>query len=91
MSIGESRRPTGFIEYDGDVFLRVLEEREQNANFGYVIVCTTSVAAHAASCSRGGEEDNRIAQKLDIGQQIRSFLVRELGLCGIELEPDCNR
>jgi hypothetical protein len=48
------------------------------------------VAAHSAGSSRGGKEDNRIAQKLDVEQQIGLFLITERGLGGIELEPDCN-
>lgn len=91
LDIGTARRLTGLIEDDRDVFLRVLEKGEQDADFGDSVVGTAGVAAHAAGCSRGGKEDDRIAQKLDVGQQIRFLLVGELGLCGIKLEPEQDR
>ena len=38
---GMRRRCTRFIENDRDEFLGTLEERKENANFGYGVVRTT--------------------------------------------------
>jgi hypothetical protein len=77
---------TGLVEYDGHIFLRVLEQREQDADLRYGVVCAASVAAHAARCAGCGEVDDGIAQKLDVSKQILFLLLRERRFCGIELE-----
>ena len=85
--IGKSNSErTGLVEHDRNVLVRVLEQREQDADLRNRVVGASSVPTHTAGGTGSREEHNGITQQLDIGQQ-SSFLVGgELGFGGIELD-----
>jgi hypothetical protein len=67
---------TGFVEDDFDIFIRILEQGEQEGDFWDGVISTTGMAANTASGGRGGEQNDDISQELDVEQQILPLLVR---------------
>ena len=80
----DERRRTSFVEEDFNVFVRILEQGEQDGNFRNGIVSTTGVATNPTSGGGSGEENDHVSQKLDVEQQILPLFVRQLRVCRVE-------
>lgn len=79
---------TSFVKEDFNVFVRTLEQGQQDGDLRDGIISATGMTADPTGGSRRGEEDDGVSQKLDVEQQIFPLFIRQLGV--LRVKRDSN-